>query len=110
MKEYIDIFDRKEWDDPRSIQRVIDKGMQSRTLRDNPVFIDAVKEIYWGVTLIEDRVNGAEGMGQDGKQIAEVSKRIARTRALLVDIVKVLDSNIFEAENALSERENQQEN
>ena len=42
----------------------------------------------------------------DGRKAAEESKRCAKMRALLTDIVLTLDGNILEGENAALELEN----
>ena len=94
MKDFIDLFDRSNV----SVQEVIDRGYNSRTLRDNPIFSDAVKDVYWKLTLAEDKVMA--DMTIDGRKAAEESKRIAKMRALLADIVLTLDGNILEGENA----------
>ena len=94
MKNYIDLFDRST----KSVQEIIDQGYRSSTLRSNPIFSDAVKDVYWKLTLAEDKVMA--DMTIDGRKAAEESKRIAKMRALLADIVLTLDGNILEGENA----------
>lgn len=100
MKEKIGIFD----DSNRSLQDIMDDGFKSKTLRQNPIFAQSVKDVYWKLTLAEDKV--LADMSIDGRKAAEESKRIAKMRALLVDIVLTLDGNILEGENAAFEMEN----
>ena len=45
-------------------------------------------------------------MTLDGRKASEESKRCAKMRALLVDIVLTLDGAILEGENAVYEKEN----
>ena len=100
MKEYIDIFDGKD----KNLQDVIDDGFKSKALRENSIFSQAVKEVYWKLTLAEDKI--LADMSIDGRKAAEESKRCAKMRALLVDVVLTLDGNILEGENAAFELEN----
>lgn len=91
MKEYIDLFDRKGL----TVQDILDRGMQSQVLRDHRIFQDAVKSVYWELTLAEDK---AIGDATDNDKLKE-AQRLAQMRALLAEVVLVLDNNIFEAEN-----------
>lgn len=100
MKERIGIFDDKD----RNLQDIIDSGYTSKTLRENPAFSQAVKDVYWKLTLAEDKI--LADMSIDGRKAAEESKRCAKMRALLVDVVLTLDGNILEGENAAFELEN----
>ena len=100
FKDYIDAFDG----DNANIQEVIDKGIRSKTLRENQAFSEAVREVYWKLTLAEDKVTA--DMSMDGRKAAEESKRIAKMRALLTDIVLTIDGNILEGENASFNKEN----
>lgn len=99
MKDYIDAFDG----DKANVQEVITKGIRSKALRENPAFSEAVRDVYWKLTLAEDSV--VADMTIDGRKAAEESKRCAKLRALLTDIVLILDGNILAGENAAYEME-----
>ena len=83
---------------------MIDSGYRSKTLRQNVAFTEAVRNVYWKLTLAEDNVMA--DMTLDGRKASEESKRCAKMRALLVDIVLTLDGAILEGENAVYEKEN----
>ena len=100
MKEHIDLFDRSSM----NIREVIEKGIRSKTLRENTAFSEAVKDIYWKLTLAEDKVMADFSI--DGRKASEEIKRIANMRAVLADLVLILDGNILEGENAQHEQEN----
>ena len=100
MKEHIDVFDRSAM----NIQDVIDKGLRSKALRENPVFSEGVKDTYWKLTLAEDKVMA--DFTVDGRKASEEIKRIANMRAVLVDLILTLDGNIQEGENAQYSKEN----
>lgn len=95
MDKYIEIFDAKG----RTMQDILDDGYASETLRNNTIFSDTVKKVYWKLTLAED-VAVSNLHGKDHREANEQIKRISVMRALLVDIVSELDGNILEAENA----------
>ncbi len=76
---------------------VIDRGYKSKTLRENPVFSEAVKDVYWKLTLAEDTI--VADLNKDGREMAADMKRIAQMRALLADLILILDGNIQEGEN-----------
>ena len=99
FKDYIDAFDGNKED----IQEVINKGVRSKALRENPAFSEAVREVYWKLTLAEDKVTADFSI--DGRKAAEESKRIAKMRALLTDIVLTIDGNILAGENASFNKE-----
>ena len=89
------MFDREI----ESLEEIIQKGVNSELLFDNPVFIDATKQLYWKLTLAEDKIIG--DVKRDGRETAAESKRLAQLRALLVELVSILDNNILAKENAL---------
>lgn len=94
MKEFITVFDGKT----KTVQQILDDGMKSKVLRDNPIFNDAIRDVYWRLTLAEDLI--VADMKHDDRSANAESKRIAKMRSLLAEIVTVLDGNIQEAENA----------
>ncbi len=93
MKDKIDLFDRSGM----HVQDVIDRGFKSKTLRENDVFAEAVKDVYWKLTLAEDKVMADFSI--DGRKASEEVKRIAYMRASLADLILILDGNIQEGEN-----------
>ena len=100
MKDFINVFDGKT----KTVQQILDDGMKSKILRDNPIFDEAIRDVYWRLTLAEDQI--VADMREDDRKANTESKRIAKMRALLAEIVTVLDGNILEAENAAFEQEN----
>lgn len=100
MKEFINVFDGKS----KTVQQILEDGMKSKTLRDNHIFDEAIRDVYWRLTLAEDLI--VADMKHDDRTANAESKRIAKMRALLAEIVAILDGNILEAENAAFEQEN----
>ena len=99
IKEYIDSFDGNA----ANVQDVIDRGVRSKALRENPAFSEAVRDVYWELTLAEDKVMA--DMTIDGRKAAEESKRCAKMRSLITHVILVLDGKIQEGENAVYEME-----
>ena len=95
MDKYIELFDAKD----KTLHDVLDEGFRSELLRNNTIFSDTVKKVYFKLTLAED-VAVSNLHGKDHREANEQIKRISGMRALLVDIVSELDGNILEAENA----------
>lgn len=98
--EHIELFDG-----PKSVQDVLDAGVQSELLRGNAAFNGAVKRVYWKLTQMEDALVTDLSSNRDNREINEKIKRISNMRALLVDIVLELDGDILEANNVKLQQE-----
>lgn len=96
----IDIFDRKF----KSVQEIIDDGVQSELLRNNDVFRKAVNTVYNNLVLSEDKLTNDPKI--DGRRASEMRKTYSLMRALLSDVVLELDGNITEGKNAELNKEN----
>lgn len=93
--KYIDIFDNKS----RTLQDVLDEGVASKTLRENPVFQEVVKRVYFRLCLAQDSLV-ADLHGKEHREANEQLKHTAKMRSALLDIIVELDGNMLEAENA----------
>ena len=94
LKKYIDHMDRA--DSP--LQDILDKGRDSKLLLENPAFKQAVRDVYWKLTLWEDEAIG--DVMKDPTSSQQEARRLAEMRCLLTTLLQMLDQSIVEAENA----------
>ena len=95
-KDYIPAFDYKN----RTPEDIIREGIHSETLRSNPAFDLAIRDLYWQYTQAEDGCT-QQNAGDAGKHRYHYSLM----RSLLTDLVSAIDGKIQEAENAKYDKE-----
>ena len=96
MKEEIPILDFNY----KSPEDVIREGIHSETLRKNPAFVSAVRNLYWQYTEAEDKVT-AENSGDAGKNRYHYSMM----RLVLTDLLRQLDGMIQVGDNTKHDKE-----
>ena len=79
---------------------VIREGLHAETLRSNPAFLSAVRELYWQYTEAEDVVT-AGNSSDAGKNRYHYSM----LRLVLTDLVRQLDGMIQSGDNAKHDKE-----
>ena len=96
MNEEIPILDFKY----KNPEDVIREGIHSETLRKNPAFVSAVRNLYWQYTEAEDVVT-AGNSGDAGKNRYHYSMM----RLILTDLIRQLDGMIQAGDNAKYDKE-----
>lgn len=76
------------------IEEKIRLGVYSETLRTNPAFVEAIRQMYLQYTIAEDNVTLENG-GDAGKHRYHYSTM----RSLLLDLTNILDGMVQESEN-----------
>ena len=87
----------------KSLNDVVQEGLDSVLLRDNPIFQQAINEMYTKITLAEDKLIGEADL--DCRELGAKIKHYAMLRTLLSDFVLTLDGFIQLGENAGFHRE-----
>ena len=82
------------------IEEKIRLGLQSETLRTNPAFSEAIRQMYLQYTIAEDNVTQENG-GDAGKHRYHYSLM----RSLLLDLTNILDGMVLESENLKYDKE-----
>lgn len=83
---------------PESIQDVMARATKSEELRNNPAFHYAINELYKNLTWQEDAFV-SESATQGNRETNAQIKHFSMMRALLVDLVRLLDTFVDEGRN-----------